>query len=341
MPSWVEWVGRGVLVAIALLLAWRLFDVCLMVALALLIAAAFSPVVRWLDDHRMPHVLSASLCFLALISTIATLFYFVVPMLIRQAIQLSESAPYLADQFQLLRDRWAGWKEQVPLIPSFDDMVNWASGLSRQWALWTLGLASNFLSLFFKTISVLFLAFFFLLEGDQILAQVLKLFPQVVQREAPPLIRRINDQVGHWVLGQLAEMTFVGLMVGLGFAFLGVPYPALMGALAFALDIVPYVGPIAAAIPGILLALTQSWQLALWALGFYVVVQQIEAYVLNPFVVGRFIGMRPVYLLLAILIGTSLLGILGMLLAVPAAVILQILLVELYLPWRKRHPGPS
>ena len=154
------------------------------------------------------------------------------------------------------------------------------------------------------------------------------------------MLRRINDQVGHWVLGQLVEMTFVGVMVGIGFAILGVPYPALMGALAFALDIVPYVGPIAAAIPGVLLALTHSWQLALWALGLYIIVQQVEAYILNPVIVGRFIGMRPVYILLSILVGTSLMGILGMLLAIPAAVILHILLVELYLPWRERHPGP-
>lgn len=338
MPDWVAWLGRGLLLLAALWLAWRLMDVVILVALALLIASAFSPIVRWLDDRRLPHAASVSLCFLALLGLVAMLFYFLVPVLIQQALQLSESAPYLTDQYQSLQTRWAEWKRQVPLIPSFAELVTWLSGLARQGALWGLGLASNFLNLFFKTISVLFMAFFFLLEGDRILRQVLQLFPRKVQEEAPPILKRINEQVGHWVLGQLVEMTFVGLMVGVAFAILGVPYPALLGALAFALDIVPYIGPIIGAVPGILLALAQSWQLALWALGVYVLIQQIESYVLNPFIVGRFIGMRPIYILISILIGTSLMGILGMLLAVPAAVILQILLVELYLPWRKRHP---
>lgn len=335
MPAWV---ARGLLTVAALVIAWRLLDVVLLVALALLVATAFSPIVRWLDAHRLPHVASVALCFVLLLGALATLFYFLVPVLVQQAIQLSETAPYLARQYHALQERWAAWKAQAPLLPSLSEVVDAAAQLARRWAFWTLGLASNFLGLFFKTISVLFLAFFFLLEGDCLLLQVLRLFPERARREAPPLLRRINDQVGHWVLGQLVEMTFVGLLVGVSLAFLGVPYPALLGALAFTLDIVPYIGPIAASVPGILLALTQSWQLGLWTLGVYVLVNQIESYVLNPLVVGRFIGMRPAYLLLSILVGTSLLGVLGMLLAVPSAVILHILLVELYLPWRDRHP---
>ena len=157
MPEWVAWVGRGLLLAACLLLVWRLIDVVMLVALAMLIAAAFSPLVRWLDEHRMPHPLSVSLCFAALLVALATLGYFLVPVLIQQAIQFSDSAPYLADQFQILTERWAHWRARVPFIPEFADLVQWASGLLRQSAFWALGLASNFLNVFFKSISLLFL----------------------------------------------------------------------------------------------------------------------------------------------------------------------------------------
>ncbi|MNL65137.1 hypothetical protein D3C87_1894290 [compost metagenome] len=66
-------------------------------------------------------------------------------------------------------------------------------------------------------------------------------------------------------------------------------------------------------------------------------VQQLEAYVLNPFVMGRIVRIPPVWIVLALLVGSSLLGLLGMFLAVPSAVILRILLTELYLPWRDRQ----
>jgi predicted PurR-regulated permease PerM len=107
------------------------------------------------------------------------------------------------------------------------------------------------------------------------------------------------------------------------------------------LDIVPVVGPFIGAFPGVLVAFGVSWQTGLWAIAVYVVVQQLEGYFTYPAVVGKVVKLHPAWIFLSFLVGSQLLGISGMVLAVPTMVVAQIVLEEWYLPWVakcRQHP---
>ena len=114
----------------------------------------------------------------------------------------------------------------------------------------------------------------------------------------------------------------MGLLVYVGLSFMNIKFALILGFLAAMLEIVPMVGPVLAAIPAIFLAFLQSPSLGLWVIVFYVVVQQLENHILVPVVLGKSVGLNPVVVIIALLVGQSLAGIPGMILSVPLATII-------------------
>jgi hypothetical protein len=140
------------------------------------------------------------------------------------------------------------------------------------------------------------------------------------------------------MLGRMIVMVVVGVLVTTGLWLLSVPYAVLLGVVAGLLDIVPFIGPVLAAVPGVAVALSMSPEKALWVAGMYWAVQSIEGYVLSPFIVGRTVGLHPVWIFLALLVGETFLGLMGAILSIPAAVAVQVLIRLVYRPYlASRH----
>lgn len=133
-----------------------------------------------------------------------------------------------------------------------------------------------------------------------------------------------------WLLGTLFSMALIGVVTGLGLWMLGVPSPVALGLLAGLLEFVPIIGPIVAAIPAILIAFTQSLELAIWTLGLFVVIQQLESNVIQPIVQKYAVDLPPVLLLFSVVAGGYLFGIVGILFAAPLTVAAYVLIRRLY-----------
>ncbi|MEK7198266.1 MAG: AI-2E family transporter, partial [Patescibacteria group bacterium] len=134
---------------------------------------------------------------------------------------------------------------------------------------------------------------------------------------------RAQKKMGRWLQAQLLLSIFIFVVVGIGLWILGVEYAFLIAIIAGMLEIVPFVGPIVAAGLAILLALSQSAILGVWVLIFFVAIQQLENHVLVPLLIKKLVGLNPVTIILAILVGAKLGGVLGMLLAVPLAAVVD------------------
>ena len=118
-------------------------------------------------------------------------------------------------------------------------------------------------------------------------------------------------------------------MVYVGLALMGIKFALVLGILAMLLEVVPIIGPVIAAIPAVFFAFMQSPSLGLWVILFYVIVQQLENHILVPLVFGKTIGLNPVVVIIALLVGSQLAGIVGMILAVPIATIIVEMLDDL------------
>src|SRR5262249_41448653 len=156
-----------------------------------------------------------------------------------------------------------------------------------------------------------------------------RLFPAERRPRVDDACRRVSSKVSAWLRGQILLGGIIGATAALGLFLLGVPYFYVLALIAGIGELVPMVGPLLAAIPAIAVALTVSPALALGVTVFYILQQQFENHVLVPKVMERQVGVNAAVVVIALLIGGSLLGIVGAILAVPTAAILQVLFEEL------------
>jgi predicted PurR-regulated permease PerM len=155
------------------------------------------------------------------------------------------------------------------------------------------------------------------------------------------VLRSINDYLIAFFRGQVLVALCDGVLYGIGFALIGLPYAFLIGVMAMVLTIIPFLGAIVTCGAALLIALVSfgDWQHPLLVLGVFAVVQGIEGYVLQPKIIGDRVGLHPMVIIIAIMTGTTLLGgILGGLLAIPLAAVLRVVLARYV--WRKVEPSP-
>lgn len=161
-------------------------------------------------------------------------------------------------------------------------------------------------------------------------AGVLTLVPESHREEARDTVQAVGRALKLWLLGQLAAMVLVGVLTTLGLWLLGVPSAIALGFLAGALEFVPFIGPIAAAIPAIAMGLSESPSTALWVVGLYLLIQQIEGNVIYPLIQQRAVDLPPVLTIFSIVVFGVLFGLLGILLAAPLAVVVFVLVKKVW-----------
>lgn len=140
---------------------------------------------------------------------------------------------------------------------------------------------------------------------------------------------KIEEKLGAWLRGQLFLSIIIGLVSYIGLLIFNIPYALPLALLAGVMEIIPVIGPIISAIPAVLIALTISPILALGVAAMYFVIQQLENHLIVPQVMKRAVGLNPLVVILAIAIGSRILGFAGALLAVPLAVVIQIIAAEI------------
>lgn len=196
------------------------------------------------------------------------------------------------------------------------------------------GRLAGFASLISSTLSnfllVLFAGVYLALSPGLYRKGLVQLFPKGQSERVGHAADTAAHALRLWLVGQLVSMTVVGVLVGLGLWLVGVPSPLALGLIAGIAEFIPLVGPNLAAIPGLLVALTAGGNTALWALLVYIVVQQVESNLITPVVEKRAVSIPPALTLFGVLALGMLLGPLGVVLSAPLAVVLFVLVKQLY-----------
>jgi len=170
------------------------------------------------------------------------------------------------------------------------------------------------------------LAAYLLLEASDVKRQILGLFPERRRAKTEAIIDDLDLVIGGFIRGQLIDGAIVGTMIGVMLAILHVPYALLIGVAAGVLNFIPYAGAVVGFVPAFLLALLVNGPTnALIVAALFVVIQQIDGNFVAPRVLKDAVGLSPLYIILAILIGTELFGLIGTFLAVPIAAMLRVL----------------
>ena len=181
----------------------------------------------------------------------------------------------------------------------------------------------------FGVVTILIVAFYLLIDADNLVRAMVRLFPRQERARVRDAFRRAGEKVSAWLAGQLLLGAIIGTTAAIGLWIMGVPYFYVLAFIAGIGELIPIVGPLLSAIPAVVVAFSVSPATALGVAVFFFLQQQVENHVLVPKVMSRQVGISPVLVIMALLIGGSLLGLVGAILAVPTAAILQVLLQEL------------
>jgi len=311
----------------------QIVDILLIVLIAAILATGVSPLVSNLERMRwgrrglhISRTWAILIIFILLIVLLVLLTGLLVTPVVLEAQQFLANLPQnllgLETIVQGLEDRYTWLPDLTGIVRRLPSEIN---RLTRYFAP-AAGVAVRFLGGLITVITVLFLAFYMLVEGPTVSKGFLGLFPRASRAEVADVLDQIGAKFGGWVRGQLLLGLIIGAAAGLGMWAIGMPFPMLLGIVAGITELIPMIGPTLGAIPAVFLALFQpSWKL-LFTIAFYAFIQQAEANFVVPRVMRASVGLSPLLTIIALVIGAKLLGAVGALLAVPVAAALQVII---------------
>ncbi|MDR7434452.1 MAG: AI-2E family transporter [Armatimonadota bacterium] len=312
----------------------QIWGILLLVLLSAILAAGVAPLVAQLERLRLGrrHLsrLGALLVvYLGIVILVLLLSSLLVTPLALEAQSLVQSLPTYLEELRVLASTW---QARYPWFPDLTNVIDRLprdlAGFSRYFAP-AAGFLLRFLGNIVSAITVLVLSFYMILESAALKQGFLFIFPPTVRGRVEGVLARIGEKFSSWLRGQLLLAAIIFVMDAVGLALLGMPYPVLLGVVAGITELIPVIGPVLGAIPGVLIALFQPLWRLLAVIALYTAVQQIEGNFLVPRVMRRAVGLSPILTILALLIGARLAGILGAFIAIPVAAALQVIAGEI------------
>jgi predicted PurR-regulated permease PerM len=322
--------------AAALLLLWTLYlvrDQLVLLYISGLLATGLAPLVLAIERQkivpigrkRVPRAAAILVIYATILAVVAGVLAAALPPLIQQAEALWKDLPAQLDALQALLVSWGILPASLTLKDVLSQAPAGSAGAVGTLLVAVWSIVGGLLGL----LSILLLTFYLLVEWHGILNLFIRLFPRRRRKRVTEVSSRVAVKISAWLGGQLLLGVIIGTTSAVGLALLGVPYFFVLAVIAGIGEMIPMVGPIISAIPAIAVALTISPGLAVAVAAFFAVQQALENNVLVPKVLGSQVGLSAVAVIVALGIGTELMGILGALLAVPTAAIVQVLVEEL------------
>ena len=316
-------------IVVGLLFLYLIRDLLLMIVVAIVIASAVDSWIDWLHKKRIPRWLSVILIFVILIGIATAVFSLLIPPIVEQTQQLINVLP---DYVRTIADQLSTARSIIG-EQAFDNVINSVgsySGVTGGESFSVFGTISGIFGVLFSVVIVFVLSFYFTVQEDSLKKFIRSLIPMKHRPYVDSLVGRVQKQIGYWLRGQIMLGLIVGIMLYIGLSLLGVKYALILAILGGLLEIVPYLGPIISAVPAIFLAFTQRPILALFVLGLYIIVQQLENHIIVPKVMQRVVGLNPLITIIVILVGVKVAGILGGILAVPITTAIQVFLSDIF-----------
>jgi len=305
---------RIIIILLGLVFLYFIRDILLIIFVSVIIAAAMNGPVSWLQGHKIHRILGVLFVYLIFLLLAILVITIISPMLTEQIKQLANYFPELVEKVNIGFQEWWGKYRTDVNIQSFLD--NFSNKLNQA----TSSIFGTIVGLFGGLFSfgiVLVISFYLAVQEKGVKRFFVSMTPSEHQHYVSDLINRIQIRIGGWLRGQLFLMLIIGSLTFIGLYFLGVKYALTLALIAGILELIPYIGPFIALVPAAILAFVQSPMLALLVIILYVVIQQLENYIIVPQVMKRAVNLNPIVIIIAMLIGAKLAGVMGVILSIP------------------------
>jgi predicted PurR-regulated permease PerM len=310
----------------------RDFLVALLVSVVLASAAELP--VKAMMRSGLPRWMAVSVIFVALLALVVAIAFIFLPPLAEDLAQFAQSLPKILDSVRIF-GRDMGFKDLSSATLELSRNIDKGQILTviKNTFFGTSGIfatSAAFIGGVFNLILTFVLAFYLALEERGVQKFLRLIVPKTSESYVEDLWARSQRKIGLWMQGQLLLSLLVSLLVYIPMLILNIPYPALLGILAFCGELVPLVGLTFSVVPALFLAWTQGGASLLAVVGaIYFIISQLEGHVLYPRVMNKMVGVPSVIVIIALVMGAKFAGIWGVLLSVPMAAILMELASDL------------
>jgi predicted PurR-regulated permease PerM len=314
---------RAIIVGALAYAIWVLRGLVLLVLTAVVIASAIEPGVAWLIRKKLPRVLAVLIMYVIVFGSLFAVLYFFIPPILSDAEGLFAQIPQYLGSLNLQLT-------SLPTLDSHSAITNQAqSAITTLLNFRTIFSGSSegafrLLSAFFGGIFafalVVVLSFYFAMLETGVEDFLRIITPAEREEYVVSLWLRARAKIGLWMQGQVLSSVIGGVLAYLGLLILGIPYAFILALFTATMMLIPVFGSFLAAFPPILLAYsTGGVSLALIIGGYYLIINQFESHIIHPLVVNKVVGIPPLLVILALIVGGELAGFLGVLLAIPVA----------------------
>ena len=303
----------------------------LSIVLALVISIALDPIVTFLEKRRFPRILGTLLVYICALLILAFVFYSIIPVALIELSSFLQSLGGLAVKIS--------GNDLPDLFSKLNTHLENYLGIFLKGGSSLFGLSTSIfggvISGIVSLVAIAIISFYLTVSKNGLERFIKVLAPDYYEERLLGILQRCRIRIGRWFGAQIILSLVVGLVTFIGLRLFGIKYSLLLALIAAIFEIVPIVGPIFAGALAVLVASSDSLVLALYIALFYLAIQQLESQIFVPLVMRRILELHPVLVLSALLVGSQVAGFLGLVLAVPAAVVFQ----EVLSDFTRRRPS--
>jgi predicted PurR-regulated permease PerM len=323
-----------------LVLLWQLRGLLVTLMIAVVVAAALSPIIEKAQKLRIPRWLAVVVVYLGLISLLTGVGVLIGPTVVQQIERLIRRLPTYLEIVRsllenlILRFGIGGPDSTSPISQLFNTqaLTGWVIRSSQQLVVRSYSVTRGILGGFFSLILALVLSGYLLSGSKSLIKGLVSLFPKPWDERLEAQVAPVAQRMGGYIQGRVLVSAILGIVITIGLRFLGLTeFAVALGVIAGVTDLIPFFGPVLGAIPALIVAIAQGGLTFFWVLLLFVIIQNLETYVLDPLLVGNSVKVHPLYQLLAVLGGTQVLGIIGALIVPPWIAGAAVMLENLYL----------
>lgn len=325
-----KWIGLFALI-VSIYILWQIRQVLLIVFAAIVLATALNQVVKALQKIRIKRGFAVGISVVLLLTIVFGFFALIAPQIIEQLREFTFLVPKILDQVRL----WNDWLLKV-LPEQVLEEIQGLRYLTQGLQTWLDRLLGNFFLILSQSLNIvltfllfLVLTIMLLIDPKPYRSGFIMLFPAFYRRRMDEIFYKCENYLVGWIKGTLLTMFLIGGLSYIGLLILGVRLPLINAILAGFLEFIPNIGPTLSLIPPLLLALLDAPWKAVAVIVLYFGIQQVESLIVVPLIMRSQVSLLPVVTLLAVVVFANFFGFLGLFLAIPLVLVLQIFIQEI------------
>ena len=327
----------AILTVVAVVVLFMVRHVLLVLFVSVLLAAALTGPSEWLHRRfRLPLGLAAAVIYIACFSVIVGIGWIIVPPLLGQVVEFADRAPEYADRYDGIREAYAELRTDFPALPPFEEQLSrLGDAILDRAGERAAALPGDVFSIFIDLLAVFFVSLLLLTNRLRIRDFVLSLTYPDHRRRTGLVLDRTWLRIGGYLRAKVIVMTIVGALTYVSLIVIGVPFAIPLSVIVAFGELIPLVGSWLARIPLLAIAALDSPRTFVLTFLASILIQNLQGYVISPVVEGDQLDIHPLLVFVAVLVGASLGGAVGAFVAVPAAAIVDLVVREVVVPWRR------